>query len=324
MVRTFHKVKHRTNAVKCLAFDKYANVDFGRLTNNLGGGIDGVIITKLSISPKPTQLLMRFTQKRAISTRPSNTHPALFSRHARPTSRNIYKRGRINRFMVMWRMVKKGRLIVMIFVSIAILFLASGLSFTANGSQNSGQNNTAGYVKYTLDLVNNTLINGNFVNTGNPMDPRGIAYDPSNGYIYVTDSFSGTVSVIDGTTVIANITVGWNPKGVAYDPSNGYIYVTNFYSGTVSIISTSVSTSSTSISSVTTSTTSTSTSVSTSSTSISSVTTSTTSTSTKPTPSSVTTSTTSTPSVLTTLVVVVVVVVAVSIVALLMIIHRKP
>jgi len=59
--------------------------------------------------------------------------------------------------------------------------------------------------------------------------------------------------------VIANITVGLEPTGVAYDPSNGYIYVTNYDSGTVSIISTSVSTSSTSISSVTTYTTSTST-----------------------------------------------------------------
>jgi hypothetical protein len=66
------------DAVKCLAnaFDKYAN--FGRLTNNLR-----VIITKLSISPKPTQkrLLMRFTQKR--STKPSNTHPPYF--HSMPT-----------------------------------------------------------------------------------------------------------------------------------------------------------------------------------------------------------------------------------------------
>jgi hypothetical protein len=45
MVRIFHKVKHCTNgdAVKCLAnaFDKYANVDFGRLTEHLGGGIEG-------------------------------------------------------------------------------------------------------------------------------------------------------------------------------------------------------------------------------------------------------------------------------------------
>ncbi|WP_410545832.1 beta-propeller fold lactonase family protein, partial [Acidianus sp.] len=143
----------------------------------------------------------------------------------------------------------------MIVVSIAILFLASGLPFTANGSQNSCQNNPGGYVKYTLDLVNNTLINGNFVNTGNGLGPWGIAYDPSNGYIYVADHFSDTVSVINGATntVIANIPVGrWpvinglastctrienifalsKPVGVAYDPSNGYIYVTDCNSGT--------------------------------------------------------------------------------------------
>jgi len=188
-------------------------------------------------------------------------------------------------------MAKRGLLIVMIAVSIAILLLPFGL--------NSGRNNPGGYVKYTLDLINNTLINGNFVNTGNGMGPWGIAYDPSNGYIYVTDYGSYSVSVIDGATntviatipvgtepegvaydpsngyiyvanfgsdtvsvidgatntVIATIPVGYGPEGIAYDPSNGYIYVTNYVSGTVSIISTSVSTNSTSISSVTTSTT---------------------------------------------------------------------
>jgi YVTN family beta-propeller protein len=65
----------------------------------------------------------------------------------------------------------------------------------------------------TLDLLNNTLINGNFVNTHNAMEPFGIAYDSSNGYIYVTNGGSDSVSVINGTTVIANITVGTEPKG---------------------------------------------------------------------------------------------------------------
>ena len=88
---------------------------------------------------------------------------------------------------MVWRMTTRGRLIVMIAVSIAILLLAFGLPVTANGSQNSGQNNPGGYVKYTLDLINNTLINGNFVNTGNAMHPWGIVYDPSNGYIYVAN-----------------------------------------------------------------------------------------------------------------------------------------
>ena len=49
-------------------------------------------------------------------------------------------------------MTKRGQLIA-IAVSIAILLSAFGLPVTANGSQNSGQNNPGGYVKYTLDLI---------------------------------------------------------------------------------------------------------------------------------------------------------------------------
>ena len=45
MVRIFHKVKHCMNgdAVKCLAdaFDKYANVGFGRLAEQFGRGHRG-------------------------------------------------------------------------------------------------------------------------------------------------------------------------------------------------------------------------------------------------------------------------------------------
>ncbi|MFP3265553.1 MAG: YncE family protein, partial [Acidilobus sp.] len=139
-------------------------------------------------------------------------------------------------------MAKRSRLILTIAVSTAILLSAFGLPVTANGPQNSGQSNPGGYVKYTLDLINNTLINGNFVNTGNAMEPWGIAYDPSNGYIYVANNGSGTVSVINGTTVIATIRVGQGPTGVAYDPSNGYIYVTDAGSDSVSVINSATNT----------------------------------------------------------------------------------
>ena len=165
--------------------------------------------------------------------------------------------------MVIWKMVKRSLLIKMMAVSIVFLFLASGFTVMAYGSvpgksfstsgtsgnvyemnitsfsQDSGQNNP-GYVKYTLVLSNNSLINGNFVNIVNGIWPVGVAYDSSNGYLYVTNSFSDSVSVINGAnnTVIGNITVGSWPSGVVYDPSNGYLYVTNYASGTVSIIST--------------------------------------------------------------------------------------
>ena len=71
--------------------------------------------------------------------------------------------------------------------------------------------------------------------------PFGMAYDPKNERIYVTNSESNTVSVIDTNTnsVLGNpIKVGMTPKGIAYDPENERIYVTNFGSDTVSIIDT--------------------------------------------------------------------------------------
>jgi len=104
-----------------------------------------------------------------------------------PNLAKYFKRGSINRFMIMGRTTKRGQSIMMTAVSITILLLAFGLPVTANGPQNSGQNNPGGYVKYTLILINNTLINGNVVNTHNALNPWGIAYNPSNGYIYVTD-----------------------------------------------------------------------------------------------------------------------------------------
>ena len=64
--------------------------------------------------------------------------------------------------------------------------------------------------------------------------PNGVAYDGTN--IYVTNSTSNNVSVIDPATntVTDTIDVGTNPNGVAYDGTN--IYVTNFNSNNVSVI----------------------------------------------------------------------------------------
>jgi len=150
--------------------------------------------------------IVNVTQKRA--TRPNqalHTSPYDYP-HAMPTQplRNVFKRGCTNGFAMVWRMAKRGQLIVTIAVSIAILLSAFGLPATANGPQNGGQSNPGGYVKYTLDLINNTLINGNFVNTGNGMGPWSIAYDPSNGYIYVTDHYSNTASIISTFTQVTN------------------------------------------------------------------------------------------------------------------------
>jgi YVTN family beta-propeller protein len=70
--------------------------------------------------------------------------------------------------------------------------------------------------------------------------PYGDLFNPANGYVYVANVFSHSVSVIDPqkNTVITTITepTGQTPRELAYDSTNGFIYVADVYSNTVSVI----------------------------------------------------------------------------------------
>ena len=77
----------------------------------------------------------------------------------------------------------------------------------------------------------------------------GIAYDPVNKRMYVTNSGDDTVSVIDTTTnkvidtnpntpQIDPIMVGGGPAGIAYDPTNERMYVENRNDKSISVIDT--------------------------------------------------------------------------------------
>ena len=145
-----------------------------------------------------------------------------------------------------------GILVIVVILSLLVVsinssMVASGSPSILNNKQaihldNSNpvtKTSNAGYVKYTLDLLNNTLMNGNIVNIYNGLYPNGVAYDPANNYVYVTNGGSNSVSVINGATntVVNSITVGSEPYGVAYDPANNYVYVTNDGSNSVAILS---------------------------------------------------------------------------------------
>jgi YVTN family beta-propeller protein len=69
--------------------------------------------------------------------------------------------------------------------------------------------------------------------------PQGIAFDPSNGNVYVVNNHAGTVSVIAGSTntVTKTIKVGLNDTTVLYDPTSTELYVLNEFSKNVSVIS---------------------------------------------------------------------------------------
>jgi YVTN family beta-propeller protein len=74
--------------------------------------------------------------------------------------------------------------------------------------------------------------------------PFGIAFNPSNGNMYMTNFNSDSVSVINPATnaVISTIPVGSAPFGIAFNPNNGNMYVTNAGNNTVSVINPSTNT----------------------------------------------------------------------------------
>ncbi len=94
-------------------------------------------------------------------------------------------------------------------------------------------------VKQTLFLLNNTLEAGNLIG-GNGLTPADVLYVPSAGAVYISESASSFVTVLNATTLsqVAFIRVGNQPSEMAFDPENGCIYVANAMSSNVSVINT--------------------------------------------------------------------------------------
>ena len=109
-----------------------------------------------------------------------------------------------------------------------------------NGPAVQNIGNNTGYVKYTLDLANNQLINGNYLNSNqSKIEPFGVSYDSNNGNLYVADFGTNNTTVIDGSnnSIIKTIPVSDAPTGIAVNSSSGNVYVTSYeYFGNVSLI----------------------------------------------------------------------------------------
>jgi gliding motility-associated-like protein len=74
-----------------------------------------------------------------------------------------------------------------------------------------------------------------------PLKPAGIVCTPDSKYVYVTNSYSNHVSVINAETrVISSVTVGNSPYGIAISPNGKTVYVANSddASKSISIINT--------------------------------------------------------------------------------------
>ncbi|MGP8145703.1 MAG: hypothetical protein ACLQC7_08535 [Thermoplasmata archaeon] len=83
------------------------------------------------------------------------------------------------------------------------------------------------------------------VNVGS--GPSMAVYDGGNGYVYVVNSISNSVSILSGTSLVATVPVSngtvivGEPTYLVYDPANGFVYVVDRYNfesigGAVSVL----------------------------------------------------------------------------------------
>jgi YVTN family beta-propeller protein len=72
-------------------------------------------------------------------------------------------------------------------------------------------------------------------------NPTQVTYDPKNGDVYVANSNSSSVSVINGAsnTVTKTISVGADPIGSVYDSFNGNVYIVSQKTAQVTVLSNS-------------------------------------------------------------------------------------
>jgi len=68
-------------------------------------------------------------------------------------------------------------------------------------------------------------------------DPYAMTFDSNNGLIYVANDYTDDVTVLNGTSIVSNIQVGYYPTDITFDSINDLIYVANYDSSTVSVIS---------------------------------------------------------------------------------------
>jgi YVTN family beta-propeller protein len=83
-----------------------------------------------------------------------------------------------------------------------------------------------------------TIVNGSSVlsNVDIGATPTDALYDPGDGLVYVSDEQGYAVTVLNLTTVVAQPSVGIYPTAMTYDPLDERVYVANLGASTVSIL----------------------------------------------------------------------------------------
>jgi YVTN family beta-propeller protein len=105
--------------------------------------------------------------------------------------------------------------------------------YVANGNSPTG---TVSVVDYYTDSDN--IFNYHITDIRVGDTPQGVAINPRTNTVYISNTRSNSISVIDGTSdkVVKTIDIDYSPFGMAFNPNTNKLYVANTEGGTVSVI----------------------------------------------------------------------------------------
>jgi YVTN family beta-propeller protein len=119
-----------------------------------------------------------------------------------------------------------------------MIYVANTGSNTVSVIQDDASNDFLVFLKRLLPIYKTNLHNVKSIPVG--IQPNAIAIDRATNKIYVANTNSNSVSVIDGDSsnpnVVKSIPVGIQPNAIAINPTTNKIYVANTGSNTVSVI----------------------------------------------------------------------------------------
>ncbi|MBV9177353.1 MAG: YncE family protein [Nitrososphaeraceae archaeon] len=107
--------------------------------------------------------------------------------------------------------------------------------YIANGNSPAG---TVSVIDYYTD--SNNIFNYHITDIRVGDTPQGVAISPSTNTVYISNTRSNSISVIDGTSdkVVKTIGIDYSPFEMAFNQNTNKLYVANSEDGTVSVIDT--------------------------------------------------------------------------------------
>jgi YVTN family beta-propeller protein len=139
-----------------------------------------------------------------------------------------------------------------VLISVIVVIVVVGVSafvvlrnpFNLLPSQNPSSSSSSSSSSYTFNFgVSKSALKLNNVSGSYSAgsEPNGVIYDSTNNMEYVADTGSNSVSVYNGSKLVATVGVGSSPVGLAYDDpgnfaNNALVLVTNSGSNSVSVI----------------------------------------------------------------------------------------